>query len=133
MSVSTDRAPARPHTTTAYWVTTGIVVAESAAGGLLDLLHQPPFFTVMQDLGYPAYFATILGVAKLAAVPVLLAPGLPRLKEWAYAGVVFTLAGAAASHLAAGDGPGNVVAPLAFAAIGIASWALRPRTRRLAD
>lgn len=114
----------------AYWTTTAIVVAESGVGGLMDLLHQPPFVMTMEHLGYPPYFATILGVAKLLAVPVLLAPGLPRLKEWAYAGVMINMVGAAASHLGASDPPSNLVAPLAFAALALASWSLRPSDRR---
>jgi hypothetical protein len=113
-----------------YWATTAIVVAEAGVGGLMDLLHQPSFVTTLVHLGYPPYFATILGTAKLLAVPVLLAPGLPRLKEWAYAGIMINMLGAAASHLGAGDPTNNIVAPLAFAAITVASWSLRPSSRR---
>ena len=113
----------------AYWTTTSIVVAEAGVGGLMDLLHQPPFVATMEHLGYPTYFATILGVAKLLAVPALLAPGLPRLREWAYAGIMINMLGAAASHVGAGDPPRNLVAPLAFAAITLASWWLRPTLR----
>jgi uncharacterized membrane protein YphA (DoxX/SURF4 family) len=38
-----------------------------------------------------------MGVAKGLAVVALLIPCFPRLKEWAYAGVFFVYAGAAAS------------------------------------
>jgi len=64
-------------------------------------------------------------------------PGLQRLKEWAYAGAVFNYTGAAASHFLAGhSGMGSIttpgiISPLVFAAITIASWALRPPARRL--
>jgi DoxX-like protein len=97
----------------------------------MDLLHLPPFFPVLLDLGYPAYLASILGVAKLLATAVILAPRLPRLKEWAYAGIVINMVGAAASHLAVRDGLDNLIAPLSFAAIALTSWALRPPSRRL--
>src|SRR4029450_9929784 len=40
---------------------------------------------------------TILGVAKLLGAPVLLYPGVPQLKEWAYAGFAFDFGGAAIS------------------------------------
>ena len=50
-------------------------------------------------LGYPAYFLVILGVWKLLGVVAIAAPGLPRLKEWAYAGFSFDLSGAFVSHL----------------------------------
>ena len=47
---------------------------------------------------------TILGVLTLLAVLALLVPGFARVKEWAYAGVMFDLIGAAASHLAVACG-----------------------------
>jgi DoxX-like family len=42
----------------------------------------------------------------------LLVPGFPRLKEWAYAGAVFTYTGAVGSHLAVSDGAGALVIPI---------------------
>jgi hypothetical protein len=42
-------------------------------------------------------------------------PGFPRLKEWAYAGLVFDLAGAVYSHLSIGDPPNVWI----FAIIGL--------------
>jgi hypothetical protein len=85
---------------------------------------------MMIDLGYPSYLATILGTAKLAAAVVLLAPRLPRLKEWAYAGVLINMIGAAASNAAA-HLFGGMIAPTALAVLALTSWAVRPRTRRL--
>ena len=38
-------------------------------------------------LGYPLYFITIIGFWKVLGAITLLAPGFPRLKEWAYAGM----------------------------------------------
>lgn len=58
-------------------------------------------------------------------------PGLPRLKEWVYAGFFFELTSASASHVFAGDGIGDALAPLLFLAFVMASWALRPASRRL--
>ena len=45
----------------------------------------------MRHLGYPDYFATILGVWKVLGGIAVLLPRTPRLKEWAYAGMVFDL------------------------------------------
>ncbi|MGV3618415.1 MAG: hypothetical protein ACO1SV_24070 [Fimbriimonas sp.] len=53
------------------------------------------------------------------------------MKEWAYAGAVFELTGAAVSHLAVGDSPAKLVGPLLFAGFALASWALRPSSRTL--
>ena len=117
--------------TSAYWAVTAAVVAESIIGGTMDLLRMPPFYPAMIALGYPSYLATILGIAKVLAAAVLLAPRLPRLKEWAYAGILINMAGAAASYIATGRPVTNLIPPAAIAALALLSWALRPRTRRL--
>jgi hypothetical protein len=70
-------------------------------------------------------------VAKLVAAAILLAPGLGRLKEWAYAGVLINMLGATASQLADRQPLGNAVPPLAFACLALVSWALRPAARRI--
>jgi uncharacterized membrane protein YphA (DoxX/SURF4 family) len=116
---------------TAYWTVTAVVVGECVAGGTMDLFRMAPFYPMMIDLGYPGYLATILGTAKLLAAVVLLAPGLARLKEWAYAGVVINMTGAAASYVATHQSVTNLIPPLAFAGLAILSWALRPPGRRL--
>lgn len=113
-----------------YWIVTAIVVSECAVGGTMDLFRMAPFYPMLRELGYPSYLATILGTAKVAAAIVLLSPRLPRLKEWAYAGVVINMTGAAASSAAA-HRPGGMIAPAAFCALTLASWATRPAARRL--
>ena len=116
--------------TVAYWATTVVIAAELAVGGVWDILRIPYVREVLeQRLRYPAYFSVIIGVWKVPGAAALLVPGVPRLKDWAYAGAVFTYTGAAASHLAVGDGAG-AVGPIGFAAIALVSWALRPPARR---
>lgn len=107
-----------------YWTATGIMLAESAVGGIYDLARQPPFYPILIDLGYPAYLATILGSAKVLAVFALVAPGMPRLKQWAYAGIMINMIGAIMSQLASGSSPTNVIAPASFAIITLISWQL---------
>ena len=51
--------------------------------------------------------------------------GVPRLKEWAYAGLVFNYAGAALSHLAARDGVETLIGPIIFGILTVTSWSLR--------
>ena len=96
----------------------------------MDLFRLPPFYPMLIDLGYPSYLSTILGTAKLAASVVLVAPRLPRLKEWAYAGVLINMTGAAASSAAEHQYAG-MIAPATFAALALVSWAIRPGSRRL--
>jgi uncharacterized membrane protein YphA (DoxX/SURF4 family) len=85
----------------AYWVTTALLASELVLGGVWDVLQVPQVRGVIDRLGYPPYFLTILGFWKLLGAVALVIPRFPRLKEWADAGVVFNLTGAVASHLAA--------------------------------
>ena len=112
-----------------YWVTTGLLAAAFLAAGAAELASGSAAVASTLALGYPAYFLTILGAWKVLSVPALLAPRLPRLKEWAYAGIFFDLTGAAASHAFSGDLPGRFATPLVLLAIAAASWALRPPSR----
>ena len=112
-----------------YWLTTGLFAAAFLAAGLAELASAPAVVETTVALGYPVYFLTILGFWKVVSAPVLLAPGLPRLKEWAYAGTFFDLTGAAASHAFSGDPAGKIATPLVLLLIAAASWALRPPSR----
>jgi len=112
-----------------FWVATGIIAAEFAVGGVMDLWQALPFFPILWHLGYPGYFSRILGVWKLLGVVAVLVPRFPRLKEWAYAGMFFTMIGAAISHFAAGDSAVMLIAPLVFGVCVIVSWSLRPPSR----
>jgi len=115
-----------------YWATTGLVTFGFAAGGVLDLSGAPAVISGMAHLGYPAYFATLLGAWKVLGAVAIAAPRFPRLKEWAYAGMFFDLSGAALSHAVTGDDAGKVMTPLVLCALVIASWMLRPASRKLA-
>ncbi|MFC4338034.1 DoxX family protein [Salininema proteolyticum] len=112
-----------------YWGTTLVIALESAVGGVWDVLRTDYVREVLEvELGYPYYVAILLGVWKIPGAVVLLLPGLPRLKEWAYAGVMLVYTGAFASHLLAGDAAAGF-GPLGFAAITALSWYLRPEAR----
>ena len=87
----------------AYWIPTVLLGLMMTMSGLMAVTRQPPAVEGYTHLGYPLYFLTILGTAKLLGVATLLVPGLPRLKEWAYAGFMINLVSAVASHLAVGD------------------------------
>jgi uncharacterized membrane protein YphA (DoxX/SURF4 family) len=117
--------------TIGYWAATGLVGLAFLAGGLADIGGAPDVAETMRHLGYPAYFAVILGFWKVLGALALVSPGLPRVKEWAYAGIVFDLTGAAASHAILGDPAVKVAIPLVLLGLAVASWALRPSSRRL--
>lgn len=116
-----------------YWITTGLLGLGFVGGGVMDLLATPDVVAQFTSLGYPAYLPRFLGVAKLLGAAAILAPKLPRLKEWAYAGVVFDLMGATYSHIAHGDGPDKIIPPVVLLAVAAVSYFLRPDDRKLPD
>jgi uncharacterized membrane protein YphA (DoxX/SURF4 family) len=125
----TATAPTRL-SNTAYWIITAALATECLVGGALGQLQVFPFLDTATHLGYPRYFMAILGVWYVAAGLVLLAPRLPRLKEWAYAGLVINYTGAAASHIWVGDDARSLLGSIIFLGLTVASWALRPPERR---
>lgn len=114
-----------------YWLFTGLAALLFAVPGMALLLRVPHFTEDMAHLGYPAYFLAILGVWKLLGVAAILSPGLPRLKEWAYAGMIFDLTGAVISRSVMGFDPVMILPPLIGIAIVCLSWRLRPAERVL--
>ncbi len=120
-----------------YWICTVLIALSFLSGGASDVLRSPQVIEGMAHLGYPAHFATFLGVWKILGAVAILVPGFPRLKEWAYAGMIFDLTGAAFAHAVVGDSDawmsnrGHILAPLVLAALAVASWALRPEGRKI--
>jgi uncharacterized membrane protein YphA (DoxX/SURF4 family) len=114
-----------------YWISTGLVGLDFLVGGAFQIARSPQAMEGFAHLGYPAYFVTLLGVWKVLGAIVLLVPGSPRLKEWAYAGIIFDLTAAVVSLVAVGDGWAVALLPLAFVVLTLASWALRPQSRTL--
>ena len=85
-----------------YWISTIIFSALmifSAIGGLKP--NQQSIQIIHDGLGYPIYFIQFISVAKLLGVIIILIPGRGRIKDWAYAGLFFDLAGAIYSGIAA--------------------------------
>jgi hypothetical protein len=117
--------------TIGYWASTGFLALGAIAGGAGQLARAPANVEAIVALGYPVYLLTILGFWKVLAAGALLAPGLPRVKEWAYAGLFFVFTGAATSHLVCRDAAWHAITTLVLAAITVASWALRPESRSL--
>jgi hypothetical protein len=115
----------------AYWMTTTITALAFLTGGAAYIARAEIPVSGVVALGYPAYVVTILGMWKVLGALAILAPGLPRMKEWAYAGILFNLSGAAFSHAAMGDPTAKVIVPLVLLAIAAVSWALRPASRKL--
>ncbi len=86
-----------------YWIVTGLMAAFMVMAAVPDVLRMPEAVEIFRHLGYPEYLIPFIGVAKILGVIAILVPGFPRLKEWAYAGLVFDLIGAFYSHISVGD------------------------------
>ena len=114
-----------------YWIATALLLLPFGLGGVADLVLAEPIREALTHLGYPLYVGQLLGVLKLLGVVAILAPGFLLLKEWAYAGFVFDLIGAATSHIAVGDPVGEFAPPFVVLLIVAASYLLRPADRRL--
>ena len=81
-------------------------------------------------VGYPQQLRIILGIAKFLGAITLIVPGLPKLKEWAYAGFTFAWISAFVAHYLAKDGP-KAFMPLILLAFLFVSYVTRPTSRRL--
>ena len=118
----------------AYWTVTLLLAAAVMLSGIGQLMQYGGNLELVKKLGYPLYVLTILGIWKVLGAIALVVPGFPRLKEWVHAGIFFLMTGAALSHVFAndyGDYGFNIILPLSYAALNIASWALRPKSRKL--
>jgi hypothetical protein len=113
-----------------YWSATGLVGTVALLAAFSYLTAQPQAVENFRHVGYPQQLRVLLGIAKLAAAVVLLAPRLPTLKEWAYAGCTFMWIAATVAHYLAGDGALVLLPPGLIAALAV-SYAMRPATRRL--
>jgi hypothetical protein len=116
-----------------YWMPTLYVVLTNLWAGSTDILHAPPLYAETLRLGYPPHFSMLLGVWKLLGAVALLAPGYPLLKEWAYAGFFVDFSAAVVAYAAAGDGLVSYIGPVVSIGALIASWYLRPESRRITE
>jgi DoxX-like family len=91
------------HNKIVYWILTGLAAALMVTASIPDVLRNPQAVSIFEHLGYPAYLLPFLGTAKLLGAFALLVPGFRRVKDWAYAGLVFDLLGALYSHVSVGD------------------------------
>lgn len=78
----------------------------------------------MAQMGYPAHFWTLIGIAKILGAIALVFPKFPTLKEWAYAGFTFDLIGAMVAIYASGLGNIGILLPLICLVVMFVSYAL---------
>ncbi len=59
-----------------------------------DILVMSDAVQSFKEMEMPAYLIPLVGWAKLFGVIGILVPGFPRLREWAYAGLMIDILGA---------------------------------------
>ncbi len=117
----------------ASWICTVAIALFIGSGGLAQLLRVPRNVEGMMALGYPLHFIVLLGAWKVLGALTLLAPRMRLVKEWAYFGIFVDLSGAIVAAAANGAAAFHILAPLVLIGLLVASWALRPASRRLPD
>ena len=114
-----------------YWIITGILSFCIFSGGLAQALQLKQTIDGFKPLGYPTYFISLIGIWKMLGIIAVLIPGFKLLKEWAYAGIFFTMTGAVISHIASNDIKAQIIAPILFSVFTVLSWYLRPADRKI--
>jgi len=88
-----------------YWIFTILFAGLMIFSAIPNALNTAESKQFMHDqLGYPVYIIPFIGLAKLLGSITILIPGLKKIKEWAYAGLFFDLAGAVYSGIAVAGG-----------------------------
>ena len=111
-----------------YWVVTVMIAFPILSGGIVELTDHYTGTTVqgMLQFGYPVYFTRFLGFWKVAAGIALLVPRFPLIKEWAYAGIIFDLTGAIATHIFCHSAAFHFISLGILIVLTLISWRLRP-------
>ncbi|MCD6062106.1 MAG: DoxX-like family protein [Flavipsychrobacter sp.] len=104
-----------------YWSITLPFAAFMLSNAIPNMLATPDWVNVFKYLGYPEYIIPFIGFAKLMGIIGILIPGVPRITEWAYAGLAFDLVGATYSILAVGGtaDPGWLFMPVLLLFLGL--------------
>jgi hypothetical protein len=114
-----------------YWIITALLSFFIFSGGLAQALQVKGVVQGFKPLGYPTYFISLIGIWKMLGIIAILIPKFKLLKEWAYAGLFFTMTGAIISHIATNNVSVQIIAPVMLAIFTVLSWYLRPADRRI--
>jgi DoxX-like protein len=108
-----------------FLITTTVIAIAYFVTGLGNILPFTHIAQNMAHLGYPIYFLKIIGTWKILAAIVVVLPNIPRIKEWAYAGMILDLTGASFSRFAVGDALPQIIIPLGIATLVTVNYLLR--------
>ncbi len=107
-----------------FWIATTIIVLWEGIMPVSTWIFAPEYITFgTKTLSYPDYFAYAVVIAKIFGVMAIVFPKTPAiLKEWAYAGLSFTLIFAFISHACVDKNIGYMMMPLVFLGILFLSY-----------
>lgn len=105
-----------------YWIFTLLFAVAMIFSSIGALTGDPRGAEVMNALHYPPYLAVFLSIAKILGVVAILIPGYPRVKEWAYAGLIFDLIGASYSQIASHMPPDGLAFMAVFFILAFGSY-----------
>ncbi len=114
-----------------FWTATIIILLWEGVMPLGTVLFAPEYVNAgTKPLGYPDYFAYALIFSKVLGVIAISFPGTPaKLKEWAYAGLTFSLIYAFISHAYVDQNIGFMLLPLIVLGILAVSYIYNNKIR----
>ena len=109
-----------------YYTSTVLLTLMMLIAAFMELSMHPEAVSTITSLGYPVYFITIIGVAKLLGILGIWQNKIKFLREWAYAGFLIDFTSALISHLASGQGIDKYAAALvAIALASVSYWSFK--------
>lgn len=107
-----------------YWIIAIVFCLANLFSGIAELFPNQQTLDVMKLLGYPVYFLTLLGVAKILGSFVIIQTKFKTIKEWAYAGFTIDYISAAASYYFVNRDAFGIFIPIVFLVVMFASYFL---------
>jgi len=105
-----------------YWTFTGLFAFMMLGSAIPDIFSVQIAVDGFNKMKMPFYLLPFLGTAKALGVLAILIPGYPRIKEWAYAGLMFDVLGATYCIYSSGERGGNLASMILPIALGLLSY-----------
>lgn len=118
-----------------FWIATLIIFLWEGVMPLSTVFFAPEYVNAgTKALHYPDYFAYALIVFKVLGATALILPGLhPKLKEWAYAGLTFSLVFAVISHAVVDGNAVYILLPFVAMALLAVSYFSKQKLQHTKD
>lgn len=114
-----------------YWIVTILFCLANFFSGIAELFPNQQGLDVMKLLGYPAYFLTILGIAKILGSVAIIQTKFRTVKEWAYAGFTIDYISASASFYFVNRDVFGILIPIMFLAVMFLSYSLWKKVEQI--